>query len=222
MKIFEPGVYKDNIVEGNPSLWESSSIIFKGHNNKVIIERGARIKNTSIIMSASDSKVLIGQSVSLRGMILIGMGCHVSIGEGTTVSSSIKMKCAEMTKLLIGSDCMFGNDVTVFTHDFHPIFEADSGRRINKSKDVIIGNHVWVGDEVRIMKGSVIGDGSVVGLRTLVTGRFDNACMIVGSPAKAIRRGIIWERHSFNTTPPFTFPDKKNQLCPSFTEAEEI
>lgn len=58
---------------------------------------------------------------------------------------------------------------------------------------MIIGNNVWVGSEVTLLKGTVIPDGSVVGYGSIVTKAFDEeSVIIVGSPAKIVKRNIRW------------------------------
>lgn len=60
---------------------------------------------------------------------------------------------------------------------------------------ITLGNHVWVGQGARILKGANIGSGSVVGMSAIVTrGDYPEAAVIVGNPAKVVRTNIRWER----------------------------
>jgi acetyltransferase-like isoleucine patch superfamily enzyme len=58
-----------------------------------------------------------------------------------------------------------------------------------------------------ILGGSSIGDGSVVGLGSIVKGSFPNNCILAGSPAKTVRRDIAWERPHLTLNKPFYKPD---------------
>ncbi len=49
--------------------------------------------------------------------------------------------------------------------------------------DVIIGNDVWIGAEALIMSGVNIGDGAVIGARSLVTKDIPPYCVVTGNPA---------------------------------------
>ena len=71
---------------------------------------------------------------------------------------------------------------------------AVTGERINPPEDIAFGEHVWVGRGVQVLKGARIGDGSVIGARSLVTGEIPPGCLALGVPARVVRAGIVWER----------------------------
>lgn len=54
--------------------------------------------------------------------------------------------------------------------------------------DTVIGNDVWIGYEAVIMPGVKIGDGAVIGTRAVVTKDVPPYTIVVGVPAKPIRR----------------------------------
>ena len=74
------------------------------------------------------------------------------------------------------------------------IISDEDKTRINLPKDVVIGNHVWLGNSVVIMKGVHIEDGSVIGIESIVTKDIPCNCIAVGSPAKVIKTNIHWEK----------------------------
>ncbi|MBJ6958659.1 acyltransferase, partial [Vibrio cholerae] len=71
------------------------------------------------------------------------------------------------TTLIIGSECMFSRNVKLMTSDGHDILR--DGKRINPAKSIYIGSHVWLADNVTILKGVSIGSGSIVGINSTVT-----------------------------------------------------
>lgn len=52
---------------------------------------------------------------------------------------------------------------------------------------VTIGNNVWLGSRVMILKGVSIGDNSVIGASSVVTKPIPANCIAAGNPAKIIR-----------------------------------
>lgn len=58
---------------------------------------------------------------------------------------------------------------------------------LSKRKSVIIGNDVWIGTDALIMGGVTIGDGAVIGARSVVTKDIEPYSVVVGSPAKHIK-----------------------------------
>ena len=63
--------------------------------------------------------------------------------------------------------------------------------------DIVIGNDVWIGFEAVILGGVTVGDGSVVGARTVVTKDVPPYTIVGGVPAQPIRKrfsdGVIAE-----------------------------
>ena len=53
--------------------------------------------------------------------------------------------------------------------------------------DIVIGNDVWIGYEAVIMQGVTIGDGAIIGTRTLVTKDVPPYTIVGGAPAKPIK-----------------------------------
>jgi acetyltransferase-like isoleucine patch superfamily enzyme len=101
----------------------------------------------------------------------------------------------EGKNITIGSNCMISYDVAVRTSDAHSVVSADSLKRINPAQDVVIGNHVWLAAHTLIQKGAKIGDGCIVGARSVVTKVFDEPnCVLAGVPAKVLKTNTTWDR----------------------------
>lgn len=71
----------------------------------------------------------------------------------------------------------------------------------------MIGDHVWFADQAVALGGARVGDGSVIGFRSIVTSRIPNNCIAVGSPAKVVRKNIAWERPHLSKVKPYYKPD---------------
>lgn len=54
--------------------------------------------------------------------------------------------------------------------------------------DLIIGNDVWIGQNVTFIGGLTIGDGSVIGANSMVTKNVDPYTIVGGNPAVVIRK----------------------------------
>ena len=98
--------------------------------------------------------------------------------------------------IYIGKDCQFSYEITIWTSDGHAILD-EKGKCLNPDKDTVIGDHVWLGHAVEVLKGSEIPSGCVVGARSLVTKSFEEPnSVFAGSPARLVKSNIRWERMS--------------------------
>lgn len=138
------------------------------------------------------SRLEIYPNCHFSGFTLINIGFNSSVIIKSNLRSiNLKLTAYESSVICIGSDCLFGRDCEIRASDGHYIYQ--NGERINKSKSVEIGDHVWLANEVLVLKGVKIGRDSVVGARSLVTKNIDNNCLAVGNPAKIIRQDIVWK-----------------------------
>ena len=57
-----------------------------------------------------------------------------------------------------------------------------------KTKQVIIGNNVWVGANCTILKGVSIGNGAIIAAGAVVTGDVPEYTIVAGVPARVIKK----------------------------------
>ena len=168
----------------------------RGYNNRVIVADDSKLNNCEFVFKGNDNTVIIGSrcSISRSSFWISGNGNKIEIGDGTTVGNDCQFAALEGTTLKVGNDCMFSHNIRLRTSDSHSIVDS-KGNRINYSKNIVVGNHVWVGLESLILKGSVIADNSVVAARATVNKQFEQSgCIIAGAPAKQIKEDINWDR----------------------------
>lgn len=87
----------------------------------------------------------------------------------------------------IGNGCQIGNQVAIYDCDFHEIDPNERWNSIGKVSPVIIGNNVWLGNRVIVLKGANIGDNSVIAAMSLVTRSIPANSLAAGVPARVIR-----------------------------------
>lgn len=114
---------------------------------------------------------------------------HCSIGNGTRIQK-LFISSNEAASVDIGEDCLIASDVKIYPTDFHPIF-AD-GERINPPAPVRIGRHVWICENVMVLKGTTIEDGAVIGAGSIVARNVPRRALVAGNPARILRLGVDW------------------------------
>ncbi len=55
-------------------------------------------------------------------------------------------------------------------------------------RDTVVGNDVWIGQNVTILPGTHIGDGAIIGARSVVSGNVEAYTIVAGNPARLVRR----------------------------------
>ena len=93
----------------------------------------------------------------------------------------------------VGELCMFSYGVTLRNHDSHKILDAHTGEIMNPAKDIVLGRHVWIGQNATILKGCNIGDDSVIGFGSIVTKSCGPGSVMTGIPAKIVKENIRWD-----------------------------
>lgn len=167
---------------------------------------------TKVLLTIGGTKY--GKNLSCRGILQVSRAqCStIVIGNNCKFNSSslynqrgIDHRCIistgkEKARIIIGDRCGFsgvsvvadkeviiGNDVTIGVgvrigdrDDHEELYETNA-------KPVHIGNHVWLGMNVTVMKGVTIGDNSIVGAGAIVTKDIPSGVVAAGIPAKVIK-----------------------------------
>ena len=171
---------------------------FFGEGNKVIIggeEKPSYFRDMHIEIHGNNHQVIIEHGVSAGALAIYcaDNNCSVHVKEGTSIAGKTELATMEGTSIIVGRDCLFSANITLRAGDSHSVIDAESGARLNASKDIHIGNHVWIGNTVILTKGTVIGDNSVVATGSVVAGKvFPANSAIGGNPAKVIKEDINW------------------------------
>lgn len=115
----------------------------------------------------------------------------------------------DVDQLIIGSFCsiasgsvfmMSGNQghrkdwVATFPFFYDPKNWKNTKDSYQGAGDTVIGNDVWIGAEAMIMPGIQIGDGAIIGARSLVTKNVEPYTIVGGTPAKPLKKRFSEER----------------------------
>lgn len=134
---------------------------------------------------------------SQSGIIKIGNNVH--IGGATLISR---------TSIIIGNDITMAWGIIIYDHNSHSILWEhrqndnhicyDSYIKYNNnvmnkdwsnviSKPIVIEDKVWIGFDVLILKGVHIGEGAVIGAKSVVTKDVPAWTVVAGNPAILIK-----------------------------------
>jgi len=135
---------------------------------------------------------------SSDGLVEIGDRCY--IGTNSQIISRQRVS--------IGSDVTMAWGVTIYDHNSHSLDWRQRGRVVDhfyrtygsqacfdeldwsdvRSAPIVIHDRVWIGFDAVILKGVTIGEGAVVGARSVVSRDVEPYTVVAGNPAVALRR----------------------------------
>lgn len=113
----------------------------------------------------------------------------VKIGNGTVVldPKKIQIDVSRPELLEIGENVFLHRGTIILTHDWASwCFVNTHNEFIPSHGKVKIGNNVWLGENVSILKGVTIGDNVIIGLGAVVTKDIPSNSIAVGVPAKVV------------------------------------
>lgn len=190
-------VKKGNTFNIGNAFMKHCRVTIAGRNNHVLIEPGlTRLTKTSISVYGSDCQVFIGGGANLRNthVIIENDNGKITIKKHVTIHGQTEISSIEGTKITIGEDCLFSAQISIRTGDSHSILDQATRKRINPSQDIEIGDHVWIGKNVMILKGVKIGEHSIVGTGAILSGGDYPGHSIIGGigHGKVLKTGIDW------------------------------
>lgn len=168
-------------------------LIFKGFS----IGPGARCWRAPLVFMEHASKITIGKGFSStsdkrRAGIAIFSPCklrtmsgaHLLIGDNVALNGTT-ITCRQRVE--IGDGTMVAANVVIVDSDFHVLWPPENRAFApleHGDEPVFIGRNVWIGMGSIVLKGSRIGDNSIIGAGSVVIGEIPPNVVAAGVPAK--------------------------------------
>ena len=177
--------------------------------SKVRFGKNLLLKGCPFIYNKKGAELSIGNNVTIKSSFLsnlVGLysktiivtrapGAYIRIGDNVGMSG---VTIYARKGIEIGENTAIGGNTKILDNDFHPI-EAETRNKLLMDKNggdsdlipakpIKIGKNCFIGCNAIILKGSELGDGCVVGAGAVVSGKFEPNSVIVGNPARCIRK----------------------------------
>ena len=145
---------------------EHNCLIEMGEGARIIVEGKFRVYHSCRIWVHKNAVLVLGSGyMNTNGII----GC---------------------TKRITIGDAIIAPNCYIIDSDFHRIIQ--NGKVINPPAPIKFSGHVWLGQNVTVLKGVTIGHDVCIGAKSLVTKDIPDNSLAAGIPAKVIRSGIKW------------------------------
>lgn len=178
----------------NKYLHKLYLVYFKWKNKRtksVIFQKSCSISDTDFFEGNNNVGGRIYNSHIGYGTYIIGENTYINackIGRFCSIASNCHIGLGSHAFNMTSTSPLFYNAHSLLPHNFLsdsiPIEEHTIG---DTNYKVIIGNDVWLGYNVCVKEGITIGDGAIIGAKSLVTKDIPPYSIAVGIPARVIK-----------------------------------
>ena len=151
-------------------------------------------KSRTIWEHEKNGEIVFGGKANIGhgSKISVSKNSKLMLGSNFTITAESSIVCQK--KIIFGKDCLLSWDILVMDSDFHKIKDAEN-HHINESKEIIIGERVWISCRSLILKGSIISNDTIIGANSFVNKKFsEENTLIVGNPAEVRKKNVTWEK----------------------------
>jgi len=180
--------YSNIHIKNNTILLKSCTFRFDGKqkSNSVTIGESTML-GCSIVFESDEGEVNIGDNTFINGGTslisrnMINVGNNVTIAWGCTLydHNSHSLDYSERQKDIVLQNKNYMNGVNSIT---------SKNWDVVKSKPIIIKDNVWIGFDSVILSGVTIGEGAIVGARSVVRKDVEAWTVVAGNPVVVIKR----------------------------------
>lgn len=193
IKIINNGINNTVNIPADLLARGNGAIVLNGDNNSIFVAPSDYNFGGHFQLDGGAS-IQIGARINAPQLFVYAVrGAALKIGSDAGCSGLVRMLMHEAGNLTIGDGCLLASDTDITISDMHSIIDLSTNQRINQARDIVIEKRVWVGQRSMILKGAHIGEGSVIGAQSTVSGQIPAYCAAAGSPARVIRQNITWD-----------------------------
>lgn len=135
----------------------------------------------------------LGENLVIQPPVYFDYG-NLFIGSNSFIN--FRFTAIDCAKIEIGENVLIGPGVTMATA-MHPMLAEERRTKCHPDGNIYgieyalpiwIADHVWVGSNAVILPGVSIGEGTVIGAGSVVTGDIPAGVLAVGNPCRVVRR----------------------------------
>lgn len=142
--------------------------------NRIQISGFPKMNSSFKIAIKKGSKLILGKKIRTRNNVSFRIyeNGEVKIGDHCFFNDGCSINCQD--KITFGSNIICGQNVQFFDHDH----DYKNDMKSFVTSEIKVGNYVWIGANVLILKGVSIGDHAVIAGGTIVTKNIPSNMMV--------------------------------------------
>lgn len=126
----------------------------------------------------------IGEKFLVEQPFYCDYGYNIEIGEN--FFSNYNLVILDAAKVAFGDNIWIGPNCSFYTAG-HPVMTKIRNMGLEYAYPITVGNNVWFGGNVVVLPGVEIGDNTVIGAGSVVTGNIPANAVAVGNPCRVVR-----------------------------------
>ncbi|WP_407453385.1 acyltransferase [Methanobrevibacter sp.] len=208
---------KNNEFIGEVPKLTNSQININGKNNTLVCEENVTLWNSRIDFNGDNSILYLSSNTFDYAVNISFNGNNICfIGKDNFFNGISTIVLSESKNVMIGANCLFSYGIGFRVSDVHLIYHTKTKERMNYSKSIYIGDHVWLGQNAMILKGTQIGSGSIIGANSVLSNKIvPSNTTFAGSPARLTKEDTFWVGYSVHpwteeTTEEYSKYDSEN------------
>ena len=156
-------------------------------------------KHEIVICPDATTRIYNAGTVIFKGSAKLARGINLTLLEDSVLTIGKNFSIGSLSRIIVFRKISFGDQVLIswetqfFDTDFHYLIDTNKEVKDNCS-EVNIGNHVWIGTRVTVLKGTQIANKSVVAAGSVCSGnyteKYGESALLAGTPARFIKGEI--------------------------------
>lgn len=203
-------LFDDNGNEKIVKNIKNLDVVFFGNDNTIKVHEKTKFPRTTHITCTGNNLFSIDKTFEDINIVIpypMSNGSKVIIGKNFSCGITFfRVHKEPNLEIKIGDNCMFSENINLKPSDAHTIYNKNTKEILNYPQNIEIGNHVWVGRNATVLKGSYIPENSIIAIGAIYTKssykkdpdknfeELSGGYIFAGIPAKMINSNINWDR----------------------------
>lgn len=147
---------------------------------------GCPHKNFTLVetVDVTNRRITLGKGVILFPGVSFGGDGEIKIGDNVNIGKDTILYASRGGGITIGDNTQIAAQCYLIDADHGTKKDTLVSEQPLSVLPIALGKDVWLGAGVKVLKGSTIGNGAIVGAQSVVKGEIPENAIAVGAPAK--------------------------------------
>ena len=140
--------------------------IFRNNKDGIEIKYGAKVFSHACVKATRGGSINMGKVLVNDNAFVCASGGKIVVDDNVTINRNVVI--VAKNSIIIGSGSSIGPNTCIYDHN-HKIDKDGFYKDEFSSTPVTIGRNVWIAANCTILKGTTIGDNSIIGAGCVVS-----------------------------------------------------